>query len=109
MKNMLVFFVCLTAALSCNQIVEEVQTPPYTVYPNPFVNGFSLYIDVGILPAATDLNIKVTDGSATLHNLSTAATIGNLFFPMSNFDDGTYYIDVEIDGQIYSSTILKAK
>jgi hypothetical protein len=102
----ILFFSILLFA-SCEKTVEAVPEGPFDAFPNPFSGYFSLYLKDGI-PASAKIGLLVTDGSGTpVLKLDGLQPTQNLNINMAEEKAGVYYVELSIDGELFTQPILK--
>jgi hypothetical protein len=94
---------------ACNKEVETVPLPPFSVFPNPFTDQFTIHFD-GIPPANAQLNLSVLNGKdETLINWETP-TPGQAFTVNTNtWEKAVYYVELTINDEVLIQPVVKAK
>ena len=107
MKRCFSLFISLWL-LSCNKVIQEVELPPFTAYPNPFIDQVGFYFDPNRFQNAP-VFFRISDGKKNNLLTTETTTNGPLILNLSDYEEGIYYVEMEIAGQTFNSTILKAK
>ncbi|MEO1259620.1 MAG: T9SS type A sorting domain-containing protein [Bacteroidota bacterium] len=108
MKKTMLTLLIACCFLSCNEVIDEVEVPPYTTFPNPFVDQLGIYFDTNRYPNSA-VSISILDGSEDELIMLETVTSSPLTLDVSKYDEGMYFIEVAIDGTTFNSTVLKAK
>ena len=108
MKKIFTTLLTTCFLLSCNKVIDEVEVPPFSAYPNPFIDQLGFNFDTNRFPNSP-VFIRISDDKG--NELITLETITSspLFFDLSNYKKGIYFIETEISGEVFNGTILKAK
>lgn len=107
----LFFFLVLTCGVftQCNKVIEEVPQPPFSAFPNPFVDVFSVSFGPNV-PATAELSIRLTDSKDTEYaRLENVNPNSPLSFNLEGEEKGVYYIQVTVDDQLFTEPILKVE
>jgi hypothetical protein len=93
----------------CNKVVTEVPLPPFSAFPNPFVQDFLLQLNP-LIPASADVDIRVlTSDNHALVQLDNVVPGGVFSFRLAEEEAGIFYVEVTIDGEVFVEPILKAR
>ena len=109
MRNTTLTLLAICFLLSCNKDTTELEVPPFSAFPNPFVDQLAIYFDTNRFPNSNTV-IYVLDGKGNVvisFDFNTAANFA--IFQMSNYDKGIYYVEMELEGKMYNLPILKAE
>ncbi|MCB0628775.1 MAG: T9SS type A sorting domain-containing protein [Saprospiraceae bacterium] len=95
--------------MACNKEVDTVPVPPFSVYPNPFTEQFSVYVESSI-PASATLGIKVLNGKNEPLVVWENAAPGQAFVvSAAGWKKAVYYLELTIDDDVLIQPIVKAK
>ncbi len=109
MRKILCMLLATCWLLSCNKVIEEVELPPFIVYPNPFTDAFSVHFDTNRYPNSF-MTVYVLDGNGdVLISLDHGTAAGDISLSMTNYQEGIYYLEMELEGKTFNEPILKAK
>lgn len=93
----------LLFSISCNKVIDQVEAPPFTVYPNPFSDVFFLQLHV-----AGPANVRILDGTKNpVHSVENLLSGQPAAFNMAEVDPGVYHIEVTLEGETFIEPILK--
>lgn len=108
-KTICALFVACFLFCSCNNDTTEIESPPFSVYPNPFVDVIGLRINP-FSGTETITSLKVLDGTdKVLYESDSVMPGDNLQLDMSTQKKGTYYIEMATNSNTYNMAILKAQ
>lgn len=98
---------CCGLFTQCNKVIDEVPQPPFTAFPNPFIDVFSLTFGPNV-PASAEVVIRITDSKdAELFMLGNVAPNAPLSFNLDGEEKGMYFVQVTIDNELFVAPILK--
>lgn len=108
MKKLIVAFFLMVSLSACNKEIESVPVPPFSVFPNPFTDAFTLYFDP-VLSASTSVRILngIEEEILTFDEIAPGTSV---MVDMSSRQSGIYYVEL-VTGQetTYIQSILKAE
>jgi Secretion system C-terminal sorting domain len=103
MKPLFAFCLLTLLFTACEKTPDVISSGPVDVYPNPFYNRFDVYVFEG-----NDVDIRVLDGSKkAIFEVENIAATQNLAINMMEQEEGVYFLEANIDGQLYTQQILK--
>jgi hypothetical protein len=92
---------------ACNKEIESVALPPFSVFPNPFVDVFTIYFDPSVSSFST---VRIYDGTEEeIVKFDEIIQGAGTSVDMSSKPKGIYYVELTTEGEIYVQTILKAE
>lgn len=107
MKKLLTSLLMVAFLFSCNKEVDSVELPPFSVYPNPFVETFSVFVAPQIQGTAT---VKILSGADEVIVEQQNLTAGSNFtVNMADREKGIYYVELTSGGATFTHPILKAE
>lgn len=107
MKKLLFALFLMFTLTTCNKEVDSVELPPFSVFPNPFTDSFTLYFDSSVSAFSP---VKVYDGAEDVIVKFDELAIGaGTIVDMSSQEKGIYYVELITEGETFIQTILKAE
>ena len=98
----------LAGLTACNKDKIELVPPPYSVYPNPFIDAFSIYTQN--LPAGQSTVFRLYTGeNGSPREIGPVAHGSAIIVSTDELEPGVYHLEAEIAGKQYSLPILKAE
>jgi hypothetical protein len=107
MKKIVTAFALMLSLTACNKEIESVALPPFSVFPNPFSDVFTIYFDPSVSAFST---VRVYDGNEEEIVKFDEITLGTgTAVDMTSKPKGIYYVELTTEGETFVQTILKAE
>ncbi|KAA3620982.1 MAG: T9SS C-terminal target domain-containing protein [Bacteroidetes bacterium] len=107
MKKILFAAILMFTLTTCNKEIDTVELPPFSVFPNPFTDSFTLYFDSSVSAFST---VNVYDGAEeVIVRFDELAINTGTIVDMSSREKGVYYVELTTEGETYIQTILKTE
>jgi hypothetical protein len=111
-NNIRCFLVLVLGGLllaSCEKTVESVSESPFDAFPNPCQSVLDVYFK-DVIPATAEVSVKLKDSNnKPLVELDGISPTQVLAFDMRNYEGGIYYVELTIDGELFTESIIKVK
>ena len=99
----------ISAGLACNKEVDSVPIPPFSVYPNPFTDQFTAYLD-NTFPTSGEATFRILDGKNNPITVWEDPAPGSAFFvDMTGREQAIYYAELTVGRQVFLTPIIKAE
>ena len=109
MRKILSILLAICWLVSCNKVVDEVELPPFSTYPNPFSDVLNIYVSDQV-GTQTFLSLKVLDGSdKEIVVLGDVIPGGSYQINMAEYEKGVYYVQLYVSGSWITTPVLKAQ
>ena len=93
--------VCL---LSCNEDTKMVQSPPFSVYPNPSRGVIQIQLLPGVSATSVIYEVFDRDGSSIIRKSYQGVPPPPIAVQLKK--EGIYYVEVTLDGESFTEEIL---
>lgn len=104
-----VLTILLLGTLACNKEVESVPLPPFTVFPNPFIEDFAVHLD-NVLPSQSQMQLRILDGKEQVIAVWEDPVPGSsIHVSMVDREKAIYYAELTVGNEVFLQPILKAK
>lgn len=103
------FFLLVFASLACNKEVDQISVPPFTVFPNPFIEDFTVHLE-NIPPTNEPISIRILDGKNQPIAVWEDPVPGSFFrVNMNGYKKALYYAELSVGSELFVLPVIKAK
>lgn len=97
------------AGLACNKEVVSIPVPPFTVFPNPFVEDFTVHLEN--IPSTNEaVTIRILDGKNKPIAVWEDPVPGSfLRVNMTGYKKALYYAELSVGSESFVLPIIKAE
>lgn len=91
---------------ACNKVIEEVESPPFSAFPNPCTDLLLVAFDDGFF-LGNPVRVRLLDGDKVLLDVEALTTVSPLAIDMESRTPGVYHVEVRGNGKTFTQPILK--
>ncbi|PHN05795.1 hypothetical protein [Flavilitoribacter nigricans] len=94
---------------ACNKEIESVPVPPFTVFPNPFLEDFAVHLE-NSFPAGTATEFRILDGKdQPIMVWEDPAPGTSIRVDMTGRAKALYYAELRVGNSVFIQPIVKAQ
>jgi len=105
MKRKILLLFLIISAFSCNKDVIYTKISPVVIYPNPFVDQFTISFLKN--KNVNEFLIRVYDGNETIVKIDNPNHPINITIDMSEKPEGIYHLETILNGESFIEPIIK--